>query len=119
MAHQSGCFLADIAFVVHEQFIQEADAQELLLLIHIGVILFQNIQVGSCVLPVLLATGGFQNVAESTLVVQDMHEANVVIDGAVLVGFHDSLPAERAESFSERRFGRASGLSVRTPRLTM
>ena len=80
---------ADLTFLVHEKFIQEAESLLLLGVVRIGEILTQDVDVGADVLPVLLAACRLQQVSETPLRGHLVHDVDVVLDGHEHQGLYD------------------------------
>ena len=80
---------ADLTFLMHEKFIQEAESLLLLGVIRIGEILTQDIDVGADILPVLLAARRLQQISEAPLRGHLVHDVDVVLNGHEHQGLHD------------------------------
>ena len=79
LAHQLGCLGADLALPVHQQLIQEIEDLLLLAVIGVGAEIEENAQIGPQILPVLLASGRLQEIAELPLRTHQMHDVDIVL----------------------------------------
>ena len=80
---------ADLALLVHEKLIQEAEGLLLLGVVRIGEILAQDVHVSPDVLPVLLAARRLQQVSETPLRGHLVHDVDIVLDRHEYQGLYD------------------------------
>ena len=80
---------ADLTLLVHEKFVQEAERLLLLGVVRIGEILAQDIDIGTDILPVLLAARCLQQVSETPLRGHLVHDVDIVLDSHKCQGPHD------------------------------
>ncbi len=86
---------ADVPFSVGQQIVEKMQRQLFLMLGHICGIFRKDIEIGPQALPFFLASGCFQQTAESQLIVEDAHDLHIVLDRRVLDLLHHGVPRQK------------------------
>ena len=107
-----GGLIADIAFFIDQKLGQEAKGHQLLLFRHIGRILAQNGNIGTQVLPVFFAARGFDQIREILLIVEFVHQADIMCDGKIFE-FTDHRRAFQKRVVGRLHRGRLRGETAR------
>ena len=92
--HESCRLQADVSFAVGQEFIEELQGHEFLMLRHIRRIFLKDADIRADILPQPFTAGRFDEVAEIAFVAEDAHEADIVVDGGIFELGNDIIAFE-------------------------
>ena len=94
-SHEIRRLKPDVRLPVGQKLEQEFQRHRLLPLRHVSGIFIENVDIGADILPLPLASGRFNQIAEVAVLAEDTHETDVVTDGLVFQLADNVLPLQQ------------------------
>ena len=103
LSHECRRLAPNVAFFVSQQLIKKIKSHSFLLLCHVGTVFIQNVNIGPYVLPLLFASGRFNQISEGCLIIKLVHQIDIMFNSQIFQAFHDLLRLQKRVIFFLRR----------------